>query len=82
MTTFLAVLQALPKILTLIQFFAGMVRDAEQRGLGRAEAIAEAADKVQRDVQTARDAETKAKADHAAHPKDDGGFDPEFMRKD
>ena len=82
MVTLSAILQALPKLIALIQFFAGMVRDAEQRGLGRAEAIAEAADTVQRDVATAREAEHKAKADHAAHPNDDGGFDTEFQRKD
>lgn len=82
MATFLAILSALPKILAIIQFFMAKANDAEQRGLGRKEAIAEALEAGHRDLALADAEETRARLDHAAHPTDDGGFDPTFQRKD
>ena len=79
MATFLAVLSSLPKILALFQFLAGMVRDSEQRGLGRKEAIAEALERAHLDLAMADAAEIEASH---AHAKDDtdGAFDQTFKR--
>lgn len=82
MATFWAILQALPKIFALFQFLAGMVRDSEQRGLGRKEAIAEALTIAHEQLAVANKAAVEAEADHAAHPNDNGGFDGMFQRKD
>ena len=82
MATLLAILSALPKMLSLFQLVAGMVRDAEQRGLGRKEAIAEALTIAHRDIAAANAAENEATQAHRAHPDDDGGFDPAGQRKD
>lgn len=82
MATLLAILSALPKIFALVQFFAGMVRDAEQRGLGRKEAIAEAAEKAHIELALADAEDEKARRSHAEHPDDDSGFDPAGERKD
>lgn len=79
MTTFWAVLSALPKLLALIQFIAGMVRDAEQRGLGRQDAIAEALEIAHRDLAAADAAANEARGRHAATPSDDA-FDRTFQR--
>ena len=81
MSTLLAILSALPKLLSLIQFFAGMVRDAEQRGLGRKEAIAEAAERAHFDLAAADAAEIEASQSHAKD-KTDEAFDPAFKRED
>lgn len=80
MTTLWALLSALPKIVALFQFLAAMVRDAEQRGLGRQEAISEALTIAHRQLAEADAAEVEARADHAAHPDDDAAFDQEFRR--
>ncbi len=81
MTTFWAILKVLPQIIELIRFFAGMVRDAEQRGLGRSEAIAEALTIAHRQLAEADAAEVEAEEDHAAHPDSDAGFDQSFRRE-
>jgi hypothetical protein len=80
-TTFFAILSALPKIIALFQFIAGMVNDAEQRGLGRKEALAEALEMAHRDMAIADAAEAEAMAQHAKI-KDDNAFDRDFERKD
>lgn len=77
METFLAILSALPKILALFQLVAGMVRDAEQRGLGRKEAVAEALTIAHRDIAAADAAEIEATQAHAKD-KTDGAFDQDF----
>lgn len=82
MATFWAILQVLPKVIALFQFIAGMARDAEQRGLGRKEAIAEALTIAHEQLALANKAEQEAVADHVAHPNDNGGFDGMFQRKD
>ncbi|MDP2410341.1 MAG: hypothetical protein Q8M26_08650 [Pseudolabrys sp.] len=79
MTTLLAVLSALPKILALIQFFMAKVHDAEQRGLGRKEAMAEAAEVMHFDLARADAAEIQASQAHAKD-KTDAAFDNDFRR--
>lgn len=82
MGTFWAVVQALPKLIALFQFITGMVRDAEQRGLGRKEAVAEALTIAHRDLAMADAEDEKARNDHRSNPTDDSAFDPGGERKD
>jgi hypothetical protein len=77
MATFWAIVQALPKIVALFQFLAGMVRDQEQRGLGRKEAVAEALTIAHRDLAIADAAGIQATQSHAKD-KTDGAFDQDF----
>jgi hypothetical protein len=79
-STITALITALPKILALIQFITGMVRDAEQRGVGRQEAINEALTLAHRQLAEADAAELEANAAHAKHPDSDDAFDNEFKR--
>lgn len=81
MTTVLAILSALPKILALFQFIAGMVRDAEQRGLGRKDAVSEALTIAHRDLAIADAAGNAGAQAHAKDPTDNA-FDRDFERKD
>lgn len=82
MATFTAILSALPKLLSLISLIASMMRDAEQRGLGRADAVAEALAQAHQDIAYANAVEEDARRDHAAHPGDDSGFDQDYRRAD
>jgi hypothetical protein len=77
MVTFWALVQALPKLIALFQFVAGMVRDAEQRGLGRKEAVAEALTIAHEQLAMADVAEVQATQSHAKD-KTDGAFDQDF----
>lgn len=81
MNTFLAILSALPKIVALFQFIAGMVHDAEQRGLGRKEAVADALEQAHIELAWADAAEQEAMQSHAKK-NDDSAFDPTFKRED
>lgn len=81
MSIFLSLLSALPKLLALFQLIAGMVRDAEQRGLGRKEAIAEALTIAHRDIALAEAAEVMAMQLHAKD-QTDNAFDRDFERND
>ena len=81
MSTFLAILAALPKAIALFQFIAGMVRDAEQRGLGRKEAVAEALEQAHIELAWADAAEQSAVQSHAK-AQDDTAFDDKFRRND
>jgi hypothetical protein len=81
MQTILAVLAALPKILQLVQFFLAKANDAEQRGIGRKEAIAEAVENMHKDLALADAAEQQGLAAHATHA-DDSAFDQSFQRTD
>ena len=80
--SFWALLQALPQILRLLQSVADYAAVAQGEETGRAEAMAEALTLAADHVDAATVARRAAEADHAAHPKDDTGFDPEFRRKD
>lgn len=77
-----AIISALPKLLSLITLILTMVRDAEQRGLGRTEAVAEALEQAHKDIAYAQAIEEEARRSHNANPDDDSGFDPEFRRRD
>ena len=77
-----AIISALPKILSLINLIMTMVRDGEQRGLGRAEAVAEALENAHKDIAYANAIEEEAARSHNANPDDDSGFDADFRRPD
>jgi hypothetical protein len=79
-TTLLALLKAMPQILSLITTIVGMVRDKEQRGLGRAEATADALAQAQQDIAYANAVEEDARRSHNQNPDTDAGFDLDFRR--
>lgn len=80
MSTILAIIAALPKILQLIQLFAGMVQEKEQRGIGRKEAIAETLALAHKDITYANSIDVETEIIHA-HDNTDDAFDKDFMRK-
>ena len=77
-----AIISALPKLLSLISLIMTMVRDNEQRGLGRTEAVAEALENAHKDIAYANAIEEQAAKAHNASPNDDSGFDADFRRPD
>lgn len=77
-----AIISALPKILALINIIMTMVRDKEQQGLGRAEAVAEALDNAHKDIAYANSIEEEAVQSHNASPDSDDGFDTDYRRPD
>jgi hypothetical protein len=79
---FTAIISALPKLLALINIIMTMVRDKEQRGLGRAEAVAEALENAHKDIAYSNAIEEEATKAHNASPDDDSGFDTSFRRPD
>jgi hypothetical protein len=56
-----------------------MVR-AEQREIGRQQALSEALTIAAEETRLAMEARFAAEIDHRAHPDDDSGFDQEFRR--
>jgi hypothetical protein len=75
-------LAALPDVISLIRSIMGHVEAAQERGVGRQEAIAEALTIASEELKLATQAVYDADSAHATHPNDDGGFDGEFQRKD
>lgn len=82
MATLSAILSALPKLLSLISLIVSMVRESEQRGLGRTEAVKEALENAAQDIAYANAVEEDARRSHNEHPDDDSGFDQDFKRAD
>lgn len=74
-----ALLQALPQVLKLFQSISDHILVAEARGMGRAEAAAEALTIADSEVRAATAARAEAAADHAAKA-DDTAFDDDFRR--
>lgn len=68
--------------LALVVLIANMIKDSQQRGLGRMEAANEALVNAQRDIAYANAVEEDAIRSHNANPDTDDGFDKEFMRPD
>jgi hypothetical protein len=81
METLLAIISAVPKIIALFQLITGMVRDAEQRGIGRKEAVSDALATAHFDIASGDAAVMEAVSRHAKI-NDDTAFDPAFKRKD
>ncbi len=77
-----AALKVLPLVLQLIQMFKSSAYAKEQRGIGRDQAVKESLEEGAAIIAKARAIEAEAEKRHAEHPNDDGGFDPEFQRKD
>jgi len=74
-----ALLKALPQLLRLFQSIADHILVAEARGMGRAEAAAEALTIADSEVRAATSARAEAAADHAAKA-DDTALDDDFRR--
>lgn len=78
--TIQALLQALPLVFKFLQSIENYAIEKQGEGKGRAEAVAEALTIGTAQVDLAAKASADAEQDHAAHPNDDGGFDPDFRR--
>lgn len=78
----LALIKALPSLIALISSVWNYARSAKDRGIGADQAVKAGLEIAAKGVDLAREAEREAAAAHAAHPNDDGGFDPAFQRKD
>lgn len=70
----------LPKALDAFASINNKITEAKGRGLGHEEAVQEAAKHAADLLAKALAAEQQAIKDHAAHPADDGGFDPGVFR--
>jgi hypothetical protein len=81
MTTLLAILRVLPDLLVLLRTITEYMVAAENRQIGRQQAMSEAITIAAEELRLATEARFAAAADHDSHPSDDGGFDPEFRRQ-
>jgi hypothetical protein len=85
MVAFFALIPTLIKLAPLFFRLFQSVSDhallLQGKGMGRTEAVNEALTLAANEVDAATKARAEADAAHAAHPKDDGGFDQEFQRK-
>lgn len=75
-------LEIAKNVLALVVLIANMIKDSQQRGLGRMEATNEALQNAQRDISYANAVEEDAIRSHHANPDSDDGFDKDFMRPD
>lgn len=75
-------LYAIPQIVEIISTVLRLINAEQERGKGRAEAVAAGIAKANADLVYANEIGAQADADHAAHPNDDSGFDPDGERKD
>lgn len=72
----------IPKLLDFAASLNTKIAEAKARGEGEDAVNALVRDQIAANVKLAADAAAKAEADHAAHPNDDGGFDPDVFRKE
>ena len=77
----LGLFKLLPLVLQLISSIMSWAKSAQDRGLGRTEAIAEALQESTKAVDEANKARQEAAARHAADPTDTA-FDDGFQRKE
>lgn len=82
MSTFLAVVKALPELLRLFNAIMDFVRVEEAKGIGRTEAINAGARLALQQIAEATEAGRAAAAAHASAPNNDTAFDTDFQRKD
>jgi hypothetical protein len=80
MTTLLAILKVLPDLLVLLRAITEYMVRAEQREIGRQQALSEALTIAAEETRLAMEARFAAEIDHRAHPDNDSGFDQEFRR--
>lgn len=73
-------LEIAKNLLALAVLITQMIKDGQQRGLGRMEATSEALLNAQQDIAYANAVAEDAAREHADHPDDDDGFDKDFMR--
>ena len=67
-------------LLALVVLITTMIKDSQQRGLGRLEATNEALLKAQQDIAYASAVEEDADRAHKSNPTTDEGFDASFER--
>lgn len=76
----LAVLTALPSLVRLFAVLTAYVQARQERGVGRAQAVAEGLQVAATQLQLATDARRDAEAQHNKNPSTDAGFDSDFRR--
>lgn len=81
MSIFLALLRALPLVLAVVREIIAYVKAAEQRQIGRQEAVNEALVIQADQLRIAREARFEAEQKHAKDQTDDA-FDQDFKRAD
>ena len=80
MTTFLAILKVLPDLLILIRTITEYMVRAEERAIGREQAISEAVTIASEELRLAAEARFSADVAHDSKPGDFTTFDQEFKR--
>jgi hypothetical protein len=80
MATFIALINALPQLLKLLNAIMTIYNNRVQQGIGRNEAMKEAIELSQKDIDAATEERAKAKAQHQANPTSDDAFNNEFRR--
>ena len=73
-------LEIAKNVLALVVLIANMIKEGQQRGLGRMEATNEALQTAHRDIAYSSAVEEEARRAHNANPDSDDGFDKDFMR--
>lgn len=79
MTILLSLIKLLPLVLSLINRIADYAKSAQDRGIGRDQAVLEALTIANEQLAAAQKAREAAAAEHARKPGDDA-FDDEFKR--
>ena len=80
MATFLAILKVLPDLLVLMRQITEYMVAAENREIGRQQALSEAATIASEELRLAMEARFSADAAHDTKPGDFSTFDQEFKR--
>lgn len=80
METLLAWIKAIPAIIEIVSTITRLIQAEQDKGKGRAEAVAAGVAKANADIVLANGIADEADQQHAAHPNDDAGFDPDFRR--
>ena len=75
-----ALLKALPQVLALINHIADYAKSAQDRGIGRDQAVAEALTIAADGIAVSQAVRERARREHASKLGDDA-FDPDFQRK-
>jgi hypothetical protein len=82
MGTVLALIKALPQIISLVSAIVAYAKMRADRSAGYDQAVKDALTIALREVQEANDERNRAQAAHAAQPDSDDAFDRRFERKD
>ena len=80
MSTLVAILKVVPDFLALLRTIMEYVVRAEEREIGRQQAVSEAVTIAAEELRLAAQARFEGEQAHRANPDDDSAFDQEFRR--